>query len=207
LSDALEETKRFHSHAERYDWIDDPRRLSHVYHRRREAETVRTVKRYWLGEPVLDVGTGTGLIMRSLHGSLCVGLDLNLWAVDKARRHCMQSSFVAADGEELPIRTCSCRMVICTEVLEHSPRPSQILSEILRVLKPGGVLVGSVPSRSPIWRLRPLLSSRHGALEPAHGCYSRTGVMQLLEAFDVLEARSRAYGLVVMFVARKPVTV
>jgi len=204
LNGDLEDTKIFHSRTERYDWIEDPRLLSLAYHRRREIQTVRTIRRHWRGQPVLDVGTGTGLMMQSLDGPLCVGIDLNLWAVGKARRHCRLSSFLMADGEELPVRTGSCRMVICTEVLEHSPRPSRILREIGRVLEPGGVLVGSVPSSSPLWRLRRLLSSRHGTFEPAHAHFSRRRIGELLQEFEVLESSLCAYGLVVMFVARKP---
>jgi SAM-dependent methyltransferase len=37
---------------------------------------------------------------------------------------------------------------ICLEVLEHIPNPSKAISEIYRILKPGGILVVSVPHLS-----------------------------------------------------------
>lgn len=35
--------------------------------------------------------------------------------------------------------------VLCSEVIEHVPRPERVLSEISRVLKPGGTLLLTVP--------------------------------------------------------------
>lgn len=40
--------------------------------------------------------------------------------------------------------------VVCTEVLEHVPRPWDAIAEMARVLKPGGMLIISVPHLSPL---------------------------------------------------------
>lgn len=111
---------------------------------------------------------------------------------------------MAADAESLPLRDGSFSMAICTEVLEHSPRPSRILDEIVRVLEPGGVLIGSVPSRSPLWKLRRVLSSRRDWLERAHASFSCAELGLLLRPFETVETGLCAYGLVVAFAARKP---
>ena len=52
---------------------------------------------------------------------------------------------VAGDAQALPLRTGSVNGVVISEVLEHVPNPKQAISEIHRVLRPGGGLVGSVP--------------------------------------------------------------
>lgn len=71
---------------------------------------------------------------------------------------------------------------ICLEVLEHVPDPFRAAAEILRILKPGGILVLSVPH----------LSRLHG--EP-HDYYrfTRYGVRRLLEksGFTVLSLETR----------------
>ena len=40
--------------------------------------------------------------------------------------------------------------VICTEVIEHTVNPKQAVKELSRVLKPGGILILTVPNK--IWK-------------------------------------------------------
>lgn len=68
---------------------------------------------------------------------------------------------VVARGEQLPLGDARFDLVICTQVLEYVAEPSAVLSEIHRVLRPGGDLLLSVPSACPIdaaeecWRFLP----------------------------------------------------
>ncbi len=49
------------------------------------------------------------------------------------------------DGEHIPYGTSSIDHFICTEVIEHLPDPQPIITEMHRVLKPGGTGVVTVP--------------------------------------------------------------
>ncbi|MBI4191176.1 MAG: class I SAM-dependent methyltransferase [Betaproteobacteria bacterium] len=49
------------------------------------------------------------------------------------------------DGDRLPIQSGTVDGVLCTQVLEHTARPENLLGEIWRVLKPGGSLVMTAP--------------------------------------------------------------
>jgi SAM-dependent methyltransferase len=69
------------------------------------------------------------------------------------------------------IGTASIDTVICTNVLEHVPRPWDALREIRRVLKPSGKLILSVPHLSPVHE------APHDYFR-----YTRYGVRSLLEA-------------------------
>jgi SAM-dependent methyltransferase len=73
---------------------------------------------------------------------------------------------VAADvicfGEALPFKPSCFDTVLCTEVLEHTKKPFQVINEVTRVLKPGGTLILSVPFIYPLheapndyWRFTP----------------------------------------------------
>ncbi|GIK40762.1 MAG: hypothetical protein BroJett011_45950 [Chloroflexota bacterium] len=52
---------------------------------------------------------------------------------------------VQADAAHIPFKTSSFEVVICSELLEHVPSPLNVLSEIHRVLCPGGILLICVP--------------------------------------------------------------
>lgn len=53
----------------------------------------------------------------------------------------------------LPLQSGSCNTVLATEVMEHVSDPRGMLTEIHRVLAPGGVLILSVPLHEPLHEL------------------------------------------------------
>jgi SAM-dependent methyltransferase len=57
---------------------------------------------------------------------------------------------VVGISETLPFKSDSFDSILCTQVLEHVPRPWLTMAEIFRVLKPNGRLLLSVPQS---WRL------------------------------------------------------
>ena len=52
---------------------------------------------------------------------------------------------IRASGFQLPFRDASFPCVLCSQVIEHVPKASPILGELLRVLAPGGRLVLGTP--------------------------------------------------------------
>jgi SAM-dependent methyltransferase len=98
------------------------------------------------GRRVLDLGCRSGALTRHLlAGNTVVGLDVDRAALAKART--LGIDTVEADVEEpLPFPDASFDAVVCGELLEHLRFPDEVVAEIRRVLRPGGVLVGSVPN-------------------------------------------------------------
>jgi ubiquinone/menaquinone biosynthesis C-methylase UbiE len=160
------------------------------------------VARHLVDGPILDAGCGTGLNLRALPvGS--VGLDINPRNIDVLNQRLPQHEAVLGDIEDMPFEDETFTGVLCTEVLEHVPDPHTALKQIWRVLKPGGILVGTVPAPSPVWRLR-FLSSTCPAGEPFHNEYSVAQVRELLGYFDVIAIRYVLAGTNVAFVAGRP---
>lgn len=196
--------KDYYRDEETYDWVDVAdhfRGLESLFHRNRRRAVRRLVRRYGAGAPMLDAGCGTGLNLASLPpGS--TGIDLNPRNLALVRPRLPQHTVVEGDVEEMPFADASFNTVLCTEVLEHVPHPEAALREVRRVLKPGGVLLGSVPARSLIWRLR-FLSSTCPGNEPFHNEYTPDEVRSMLSDFRVLRVWYSVLRFNVLFAAQR----
>jgi ubiquinone/menaquinone biosynthesis C-methylase UbiE len=174
--------KQYYINVERYDWIvatDHFFGVESIFHRNRERVFTRLIQQYADKTIVLDVGCGTGLLLRHMKED-AIGLDINPWNVKKAREH-TRRQIIRADAELLPVRPAVFDLVVCTETLEHLPDPLRALEEMRRALKPNGKVIGSVPHPHPGWRLR-FLSSTHPRGEPFHHNYARSEVVALLRS-------------------------
>ncbi|HEX9235286.1 MAG TPA: methyltransferase domain-containing protein [Actinomycetota bacterium] len=90
---------------------------------------------------VLDIGCGSSRILQSLPQA--VGLDMQIRKLRWLRAPGRQ--LVQGSLSELPFPDASFDAVICSEVIEHIPRDQIDLSDMVRVLAPGGVLVLGTP--------------------------------------------------------------
>lgn len=187
---------------EEYDWVDVAdhyRGLESFFHRNRRRVIRKLIERHGAQAPMLDAGCGTGLNLASLPpGS--TGIDINPRNLALIRKRLPTHQVVEGDIEHMPFPDGTFATVVCTEVLEHVPYPEVALSEIHRVLRPGGLLIGSVPARSPIWRLR-FLSSTCPRSEQFHHEYVPAEVRQMIANFEVKRIWYSALHFNVMFVA------
>jgi len=93
---------------------------------------------------VLDVGCGTGRWVRRLeeHGLSVVGIDQSSEMISLARKRGTLSPMVSGEVQNLPFRDESFECVSAVTVIQHIPPQEQVraLSEMVRVLRPGGYL-------------------------------------------------------------------
>jgi ubiquinone/menaquinone biosynthesis C-methylase UbiE len=175
--------KRYYVAGEFYDWVTDPRALERIFHWGRSTVAKRLIRRFGGSRVALYIGCGTGLITRFIQASLVLGLDINRWNLDRAKRRIPDADFVQCDIEHLPLRSGVVDFAICTEVVEHLYLPSRALKEIAGVIAPGGTFVGSVPSSNPLWKFRNVLSVTHPQSEPFHNNFSKPEMKELLSRF------------------------
>ena len=98
------------------------------------------------GKRVLDLGCRSGALTRHLlDGNTVVGLDVDRAALAKAEARGIET-VVGNVEEPLPFEDGSFDAVVAGELFEHLRFPDELVAEIRRVLRPGGVLVGSVPN-------------------------------------------------------------
>ena len=105
---------------------------------------------------VLDIGSSTGTNLRMLRclGFSCVlGLDSSTDAIE----------FCAAKGLgpihhgdvcAMPFAASTFDLVIASDVIEHVEDDALALQEIVRVLRPGGMLLLTVPAFASLWGLQ-----------------------------------------------------
>jgi len=140
-------------------------KVSVKYHNTKHVRHGMTRKRFAFimestrGPKVLDVGCGVGLFctlalerddIEEIHG-----VDLQEAAIEEARENVKSPKVTLHHGfaEELIYRDDYFDTVVVTETLEHVTSVDKVLSEIHRVLKPGGRIVLTVPYKGSISEL------------------------------------------------------
>jgi SAM-dependent methyltransferase len=101
------------------------------------------------GQKVLDVGCGTGVvaITAARKGARVKGLDLSPVLIEKAKWNAnlinAEIEFIEGDAEALPYKNEEFDVVLSQFGHMFAPRPDVTISEMLRVLKPGGTIAFS----------------------------------------------------------------
>jgi len=118
--------------------------LRHVWFKRRQVMARRLIEKYFKGGLVLDVGCGNCVWNNMNIPTL--GIDISD-AMLKYNTSSMRNFYPLKANilYGLPVKDSSVDIVVITEVLEHFVNYSFLINEIKRVLKPGGVVIGSVP--------------------------------------------------------------
>ena len=140
------------------------------------------------GKRVLDLGCRSGaLTQHFLDGNTVVGLDVDAAALEKAAALGIEP--VQANVEEpLPFADESFDAVVAGELFEHLQFPDALVSEIRRVLRPGGVLVGSVPNAFRVQSRVRFLRGRPPEDDPTHlRMLSPAAMRELLRSFGRVE--------------------
>jgi len=75
-----------------------------------------------------------------------------------------RASTVAAVGESLPFINECFDVVICDNVVDHAESPAQIVSELVRILTPGGMLYFTVNFHHPLYHVAASVHSSWRAL-------------------------------------------
>ena len=107
------------------------------------------------GDLVVDYGCGpadrySGFIERL--GAAYRGFDISKVAAEEGRNNGKDVRLLTSDGQT------SCQnheadAAVCLEVLEHLLKPSVAVSELARIVKPGGLVILSVPNAG-VWMAR-----------------------------------------------------
>ncbi|GAB6182253.1 class I SAM-dependent methyltransferase [Desulfotomaculum defluvii] len=136
---------------------------------------------------ILDAGCGAGGTMEymSKYGSV-VGVDISQEMVEHCRNIGLAAYCESIDN--LPFENQSFDLVLCLDVLEHLPNEQSALKELIRVVRPGGILTFSVPAFSWLW-------GKHDDLNNHYRRYNRGELIKLIEMFDLTIERITYFNL------------
>ncbi len=99
--------------------------------------------------PVVDLACGNGPLAPELAGRDWIGVDLSHAELSAAQGK-GAGRVTLADAASLPLADRSAGSVVCSMALMLVQPLDQVLAEVARVLRPGGVLVALLPSRNPL---------------------------------------------------------
>lgn len=128
------------------------------------------VRRYGEGREVLEVGCGTGLILRRIRefAKVARGVDLSPGMLEKARQRGLD--VVLGSATELPFPDQSFDVTCSFKVLAHVPEIERALAEMVRVTRVGGTVLAEFYNP---YSIRGLLKRFGPAGKIAQGAHER----------------------------------
>ena len=161
---------------------------------------------------VHELGCGEGFLARLLatDGYHVRGSDLSPATIAEARRRSAEITppiaFQVADLYRLEPGRDAAELILCCEVLEHLPDPSQALDVLAQLARPH--LIASVP-KEPLWRILNLVRGTYWfdlGNTPGHlQHWSGRGFTALLQQhFDLIEVRNPLPWTMALCRARRP---
>ncbi len=136
----------------------------------------------------LDVGCGDGRLSALVEADSLALADVSAVALERARRRLPQARIVELEPDSpFPLDDAAFDLVLCAETLEHVRDVQLLLSEIRRVLRPGGLLALSTPAAR--FLVRP-----PDPLSPHLRLLTRRSLRRLLDelGFEVSSLRRRS---------------
>jgi 2-polyprenyl-3-methyl-5-hydroxy-6-metoxy-1,4-benzoquinol methylase len=110
-------------------------------------------------EKVLDFGCGSGVMLSFLaqHSRQVFALDIDLVPLERMKKHILLPEHVdVLNGKQISVTQLNSKsfdLINALDVLEHVNDLPRTLSELLKLLKPGGRLVVSGPTENILYKI------------------------------------------------------
>jgi SAM-dependent methyltransferase len=103
------------------------------------------------GETVLDIGCGTGAILKALSATYdVVGLDTSPLAIEYSRKRGL-TNMLQMPVHEFPKERFNVRTAILLDVIEHIDDDVAVLAAARRIVEPEGRVIVTVPAHMWLW--------------------------------------------------------
>ncbi len=120
------------------------------------------------GKTVIDVGCGGGILSEAMAGlgAFVTGIDASVGAIRIAKLHQARSKsrvrYLCTAPETLAAEESGrFDVVTCMEIVEHVPRPGELVEACARLVKPGGHVFFSTINRTPAAYLLAVIAAEY----------------------------------------------
>ncbi len=161
---------------------------------------------------ILDAGCGEGHLIDILHEKFpqneYAGIDITDVALEKSKVKCPYAMIRKMDLDQINFPDEYFDVVVCTEVLEHIYEFKDVIHELERVLKKGGMLIVTHPNEV-LWTASRFLLRRKPIRVPDHvnaftqGFMSRTVNLPLTRKMNLPFGFPFAFSLTCLLVFQK----
>ena len=154
---------------------------------------LKLIDEYADGASLLDIGCGEGffLFTASKAGFAARGVELSHSAAEYARRE-FNLDVETAQLEELQLPENGFDVITLWQVLEHVPYPLELLREVHRILKPGGLLVVETPNFGGV--LSKVFGTKWWEIRRIHiSQFSTETLMRVLQTAEFRDVSSVSY--------------
>lgn len=164
---------RFYEDLQKFDW----------YYMEWKWEHENSLRYLRKGGKILEIGSAHGAFVEKLSsmGFLCKGLELNSQAIDQCQKKGLP--VIGESIQEHVKNNISTYDFVCSfQVMEHIENIKEVIEASIKVLKPGGILVISVPNNNSF-----LDYSRNYLNMPPHhmGLWNKKSLLFLSEIFPI----------------------
>lgn len=121
---------------------------------RRVRDLLETFQPISADARVIEVGSGAHGLIFYFGSARGIGVDplaVSYGSLFPRWQRCAQT--IAAIGESLPFPDQTFDVVLCDNVVDHAESPAKIVSELVRVLTPGGLLYFTVNIHHPVYAI------------------------------------------------------
>ncbi|HBG26852.1 MAG: hypothetical protein A2Y10_07700 [Planctomycetes bacterium GWF2_41_51] len=127
---------------------------------------------------VYDLGCGCGMMLMDLSkcGYNALGFESNNLALEYCRKRGVKA-FNSEITQKIELNDNSADCVTLLDVLEHVEDEKKVLSEVFRILKPGGLLICTVPAYQWLW-------TRRDEFHHHKKRYNKNDIIKLFKSFS-----------------------
>jgi 2-polyprenyl-3-methyl-5-hydroxy-6-metoxy-1,4-benzoquinol methylase len=103
------------------------------------------------GDRVLDIGCGTGFVLRALEqaGLIGCGIDMHISGLRYARQR-VSGPLICESATRIPFQSVFDIALLC-DVIEHTTHDSEVIRQASQAVKPGGMVLITVPANPSFW--------------------------------------------------------